>query len=123
MRLRNALALRCPVCGRGKLFRGYFDAPVRCPECDYFFMREAGYFLPHVPIGYAATVLVALSVWPLLRYVFKVQSDAVILTSMVVTAILFGIWFLRYAKMIWLLIDLTIHPPAREDFQSRGRKS
>ena len=84
-------------------------------------MRENGYFLPHVPIGYAVTVFVALISWPILRYGFGVQSDALILTAMIGSAVGFGIWFLRYAKMIWLLIDLTIHPPVREDFKSRGR--
>ena len=121
MKVRNALALRCPVCERGKLFRGYFDAPAQCPECGYFFVRESGYFLPHVPIGYGATVAVALSVWPFLRYVFHVQSDAVILGSMVITGVVFGVWFLRYAKMLWLMLDLKMHPPSREDFQRRGR--
>ena len=86
-------------------------------------MRESGYFLPHVAIGYGATVLVALSVWPLMQYVFGVHSDALILTTMVVTGVLFGVWFLRYAKMLWLALDLTLHPPAAEDFQARGRES
>ena len=122
MRLRNALALRCPVCGRGKLFKSYFDTPEQCPECGYFFMRENGYFLPHVPIGYAATVGVALGLWPFLRFAVGVQSDALILTSMIGVAVVFGVWFVRYAKMIWLLIDLTIHPPVQEDFRSRGRE-
>jgi Na+/melibiose symporter-like transporter len=85
-------------------------------------MRESGYFLPHVPIGYGATVLAALAVWPLMRYVFGIRSDALILISMVVVGILFGVWFLRYAKMLWLVLDLTLHPPSREDFQSRGRR-
>ena len=51
-------------------------------------MRESGYFLPHVPIGYGVTVAVALSVWPLMRYVFHIQSDAAILTTMVAVGIL-----------------------------------
>src|ERR1700730_6710446 len=121
MKLRNALALRCPVCGKGKLFHGYFDTPEKCPVCGYFFMRESGYFLPHVAIGYLATVGAALAVWPILRFVFHVQSDAVILGSMVTAAVVFGVWCLRYVKMLWLLIDLKVHPPSQEDFQSRGR--
>jgi hypothetical protein len=121
MTIRSLLTLRCPVCGKGKLFRGYFDTPHKCPECGYYFMRETGYFLPHVPIGYALTVLAALSVWPLLRYVAGVESDAIILVSMITVGICFGVWVVRYAKMLWLVIDLTIHPPAQEDFQSRGR--
>src|SRR5436305_214036 len=121
MRLATIVHLRCPVCENARIFNSYFDTPARCPSCGYFFMRESGYFLPHVAIGYGGTVAVALSVWPLLRYVFGVRSDAVILSAMVATAILFGIWFLRYAKMLWLALDLTLHPPADEDFKSRGR--
>src|SRR5262245_35220975 len=86
------LRLRCPVCGKGRLFRGYFDNPLRCPDCGYFFMREGGYFLPHVPIGYAFTVLASLGSWPLLRFVLGIQNAAITLTIMVAVAILFGIW-------------------------------
>lgn len=113
--------MRCPVCENARIFHGYFDTPKRCPFCGYYFMREAGYFLPHVPIGYAGVVLVSLSMWPLLKYGLGVKSDAVIMTTMAVAGILFGIWFLRYAKMLWLVIDLWMHPHSSEDFESRGR--
>jgi uncharacterized protein (DUF983 family) len=101
MRLSRLLQLRCPVCGVAKLFQGYFDNPERCPNCGFYFMRESGYFLPHVAIGYGGTVLVALGSWPVL---------------------VFGIWFVRYSKAIWLAIDLTLNPPSADDFESRGRK-
>ena len=116
------LRMRCPICGKGKLFRGYFDSPERCPSCGYFFMRESGYFLPHVPIGYAFTVLAALGTWPLLYYVFGVRNPALTLGIMIAVAVLFGIWFVRYSKIIWLAIDLTLHPPHSEDFEARGRR-
>jgi uncharacterized protein (DUF983 family) len=123
MSLRNFLALRCPVCKKGKIFEGYFDTPERCPACGFFFMREAGYFLPHVPIGYIVTVGASLGSWPLLTYVFGVTSAVVTLTVMVLVAIFFGVWSLRYAKMLWLVIDLKIHPPVKEDFETRGRSA
>ena len=85
-------------------------------------MRETGYFLPHVPIGYAFTVVVALGTWPLLYYVFGVRNAVITLTSMILAAVLFGIWFVRYSKVLWLAIDLTLHPPHSEDFESRGRR-
>ena len=85
-------------------------------------MRETGYFLPHVAIGYGATVAAALGVWPLLRYVVGIRSDWIILAAMVATGLGFGLWFVRYAKMLWLAIDLKLNPPTREDFQSRGRR-
>src|SRR5215468_8675052 len=102
MKLSALLRLRCPICGRGKLFRGYFDNPERCPSCGYFFMRESGYFLPHVPIGYAFTVLAALGSWPVLYYLIGIRNPILTLSIMVAIATLFGIWFVRYSKVIWL---------------------
>jgi len=122
MKVGALLRLRCPICGKGKLFQGYFDSPVRCPRCGFFFMRESGYFLPHVVIGYGFTVVAALLTWPLLYYVFGVRNSAVTLTTMVTVALLFGIWFIRYSKVLWLALDLTLHPPNAEDFESRGRQ-
>src|SRR5215831_11917727 len=115
------LRLKCPVCGKGKLFRGYFDNPFRCPSCGYFFMREGGYFLPHVAIGYAFTAFASLGSWPLLRFVFGIENAAITLTIMITVAIFFGIWFIRYSKILWLALDLTLRPPTSEDFEERGR--
>jgi uncharacterized protein (DUF983 family) len=123
MQLSSLLRLQCPICGVGKLFRGYFDSPERCPNCGYYFMRETGYFLPHVVIGYGVTVFVALGCWPFMKYVLKIDSPAITLSVMVITALLFGIWFVRYSKALWLALDLTIHPPSKDDFSSRGRNA
>lgn len=121
MKLENILRLRCPVCGKGKIFHGYLDTPGSCPDCGFYFMRETGYFLPHAPISYLLIVGAALVVFALLRMVFHVESDAIVLSSMLVLAVAFGVWSNRYTKMIWLVIDLTLHPPTKEDFQERGR--
>ena len=59
-------------------------------------MRESGYFLPHVPIGYAFTVLASLGSWPILQYVFGIHNAALLLSIMVAVAVLFGIWFVRH---------------------------
>ena len=123
MKLGALLRLRCPICGKGKLFRSYFDSPERCASCGFFFMRESGYFLPHVAIGYAVTVLVSLGSWPLMRYVFGIRNPAVTLGVMIAVAVLFGVWFVRYSKVLWLALDLTLNPPESEDFESRGRHS
>ena len=85
-------------------------------------MRESGYFLPHVAIGYGFTVVAALGSWPILYYVFGVRNAALTLGTMVSIAFLFGIWFVRYSKVLWLALDLTLHPPHAEDFEARGRR-
>jgi len=86
-------------------------------------MRETGYFLPHVVIGYGATVLVALGCWPVMKYALRIDSPAITLAVMIGVALGFGIWFVRYSKAIWLALDLTIHPPSPDDFTSRGRNA
>ena len=121
MNLRSIVTLRCPVCGRGKIFKSLLDTPEQCPECKYFFMRESGYYLPHFAIAYLATAAAALLTWPFLSIVVGVKSDNTILMVMILVGVTFGLWFIRYAKMIWLNIDLTIHPPNREDFEQRDR--
>jgi hypothetical protein len=85
-------------------------------------MRESGYFLPHVAIGYGFTVVAALGTWPLLYYVFGIRNAALTLTAMVLVAVFFGVWFVRYSKVLWLALDLTLHPPSSEDFEARGRQ-
>jgi Na+/melibiose symporter-like transporter len=85
-------------------------------------MRESGYFLPHVVIGYGFTVIAALVTWPTLYYVFGIRNAVITLGAMVAVAVLFGIWFVRYSKVLWLALDLTLHPPHSEDFEARGRR-
>jgi len=121
MTLRSILTLRCPVCGKGKLFKSLLDTPEQCPICKYYFMRESGYYLPHYAIAYPPTVAAALLTWPLLKFVFGVESDNIILTAMILVGVGFGFWFIRYAKMLWLAFDLTVHPPSRDDFDPRSR--
>ena len=122
LNLRTFLTLRCPVCGKGKIFRGYLDTPERCPECGYYFMRETGYFLPHAPISYLTIVFVAFLVWVVVRLIMGVESDFIVLTSILLVPLLFAFWSNRYAKMAWLVFDLWLHPPTQEDFEPRGRR-
>ena len=84
-------------------------------------MRETGYFLPHAPISYLVIVVVALLVWVVVRLVLGVESNVVVLTSIILIPGLFAFWSNRYTKMAWLMFDLWLHPPTQEDFESRGR--
>ena len=84
-------------------------------------MRETGYFLPNAPITYLFVVAAAVVVWFVMRYIFKVESDWAVLTSITVLPLLFGIWTNRYTKMMWMALDLWLHPVSKDDFESRGR--
>jgi uncharacterized protein (DUF983 family) len=115
------LTLRCPVCSRGHVFRGWFDAARRCTECGFFFSRESGYFLGSVYLGYGATLAVVLPSWFLLSRVLGMGWDFRVLAILLPIVLVFPIWFFRYSRMLWMALDLWLNPPVLEDFQARGR--
>ena len=119
--LESILRLRCPVCLEGKVFRSLFETHPRCPQCGYYFARESGYFLGSVYFGYGATLFVVLAAWLIAAYVARLESDLTVLAILLVTAIAFPIWFFRYSRMLWMVLDLYLNPPVKEDFQERGR--
>jgi ABC-type iron transport system FetAB permease component len=84
-------------------------------------MRETGYWLPHAPISYLLIVLSAVVVWFVARYIFRIESDTVVLLSITVLPVLIGFWANRYTKMAWLMLDLWLHPASQDDFEARGR--
>jgi hypothetical protein len=84
-------------------------------------MRETGYFLPHAPISYLGIVLVAALAWVVVRLIIGVESDFIVLASILIIPAIFAVWSNRYAKMLWLAFDLWLHPPTQEDFEPRGR--
>jgi len=84
-------------------------------------MRETGYWLPHAPISYLLIVMAAVVVWAVERYILGVESDTIVLLSITIIPVLFGIWANRYTKMAWLWLDIWLHPVSRDDFEARGR--
>ncbi|HZM41533.1 MAG TPA: hypothetical protein VFB94_20590, partial [Acidimicrobiales bacterium] len=63
--LRRGLALRCPLCGSGGLFRHWFTIVERCPRCGFRLERIEGHWLGalgmNTTVSFAA-VLVAVIV-------------------------------------------------------------
>ncbi len=55
--IARAIRLRCPACGRGKIFRGYFTMHDACPHCGRPFQRGAGFFLGSIYFNYGITAL------------------------------------------------------------------
>ena len=55
--LGRGLVLRCPVCGTGGLFTGYFALARRCPGCDLEFEREDGYWLGAMIVAMALVIV------------------------------------------------------------------
>jgi len=111
--LRRGLHQRCPVCGRGKIFKGWIKTYERCPVCNYAYEREPGY--------YTGAVAVNLVVSELLITVIAVPlaaSQAVPLSVLIVLGctlpFLLPLIFYRPTKSLWMSFDHFVHPASSE---------
>ena len=111
--LQRGLRQRCPVCGKGKIFQGFFKTYERCPVCNFKFEREEGY--------YSGAMAVNLVVSELLIVIIAVPlaaSGGVSVPMLVVLGatipILLPILFYRPTKSIWMSIDHMVHPVSSE---------
>lgn len=101
--------LRCPICGRGKLFRHWFRMEERCGSCGAVFEREAGFFLGSIYFNYGLTALITAIAYPVLQF-NRIGTGNKLMLGTVAFAILFPIWFFRYARSLWLGFDHFVDP-------------
>ena len=96
--------LRCPRCGQGRLFDGWFAMRPHCDECRLDFRQEPGFYLGSIYFNYGLTALiVTISFFTL--YFATTLSDRVVLISLMVFIVFFPLWFFRYARSLWLGFD------------------
>lgn len=110
----RALRLRCPRCGRGPLFAGWFKMPERCTGCGLKFERAPGYFLGSSYINYGATAVMLIVAYPVLHYGFDLtnQQLAPWLSGL---CVLFPLWAFRYARALWLALDCQFDASVYEE--------
>jgi uncharacterized protein (DUF983 family) len=112
--LGRTLRLRCPRCGQGKLFCGWFTMPRQCAACGLRFEREPGYFLGSIYFNYGVTALLV-TVAYLILFAFTDISPDVLLWSLTAFCVLFPLWFFRYARALWMAWDHFADPPRAEE--------
>lgn len=119
--LGRALLLRCPNCGHGSLFTGFFKMRERCLNCGILLERgEPDYFIGAYTLNLIAVevllagtfLVVVVATWPNPPWA-ALQYGGVVLS------ILGAVLCYPFAKTIWLAIDLIFRPPKREDFITR----
>ena len=107
--LARGLRLRCPVCGRGRLFRTWFRMHSTCSGCGLKFDRGPGYYLGSIYINYGLTALFLTA-----GYLGLFLTDTLSPTTGVVLlagfCVVFPCWFFRYARSLWLAMDLYLDP-------------
>ena len=106
--LVRALRLRCPRCGEGRLFRGLFRMNDACPACGASFKREQGFYLGSIYINYGATVIGTGALYALLVLGLGWSHEAA-LASCLVAAVVFPVWFFRWARSLLLALDGSVN--------------
>ena len=100
-RIMAALRLRCPRCHHGKLFSGLLTMHRDCPSCGLKLEPEPGFYLGSVYANYAVTVMTTTTAFLLFVYGYGANKD-VVLWICTTFAVVFPLWFFRYARSIWL---------------------
>ncbi len=107
--MSRGLRERCPVCGRGKIFQGFFKTYERCPVCSFEFEREPGYYSGAMAINLVVSeLLIAIIAVPLAASQVVPISTLIILG--VTLPVLLPILFYRPTKSLWMSFDHFIHP-------------
>jgi len=100
----RGLRLRCPVCGKGRLFSGIFRVPEKCPACGAPYAREAGFFLGSIYINYGLTALIAAVVYPILMFNEVVPISYLNFCSFAFVVI-FPLLFFRHARSLCFFFE------------------
>jgi uncharacterized protein (DUF983 family) len=108
--LARGVMRQCPRCGRGKLFRRWFNYPKTCPRCGLRFEREEGAFLGSLTINYGVTGIVffALLIGWMVATGGQVRLVPLVLASIAVVIVV-PLLFYPFAKTIWAAIDFLIY--------------
>ncbi|VAX39338.1 hypothetical protein MNBD_PLANCTO02-1693 [hydrothermal vent metagenome] len=101
---KRGLFLRCPVCGKGKLFRKWFSMYTHCSNCRLKYERDPGYFLGSTYINYAVTA-VSVTVFYFVFHFGLEVSNKQLSWWLGGYCVLFPLLFFRLARSLWLAMD------------------
>jgi uncharacterized protein (DUF983 family) len=112
----RAWRLRCPRCGQGKPFKNWFRMHPECETCHLKYEREPGYFLGSIYANYGLTAILVTIFYFALFFSGGVDPR-VALWIVAGFALVFPLWFFRYARSLWMGFDHYWDPtPEEKDF-------
>ena len=115
----RGLRLRCPRCGVGAVFRGWFSMNTRCPACGRLFDRAPGYLLGSIYFNYGVTAVLVVTAYFSL-YFTDTLSGKQLLVLLTAFSLVFPLWFFRYARGLWIAFDERWDPWPNEEEARRG---
>ena len=116
--LLRALFLRCPNCGKGKLFRRGYTMYEKCSVCGWRFERESGYWTGAIALNLAVTeLLIAIFVVPFAAWLAITQQPITLLIIGLPLPFILPFLFFRHAKSFWMSFDFRVHPVDPEELR------
>jgi uncharacterized protein (DUF983 family) len=111
--LRRGFTKKCPRCGGGKIYDGWFRMKERCPTCGLLFEREPGFFVGAYLINFA--IVEGLLFVLIMGFVFwKDQNPEAGVAVPVAIAVFLGVFapliFYPFARTIWSALDIGMTP-------------
>ncbi|WP_254507262.1 DUF983 domain-containing protein [Anatilimnocola floriformis] len=100
----RALRLKCPLCGQGSLFKGWFSMNQNCPNCGVKFEREPGFFLGSIYINYGITAVVTTVLYLVMMFT-NWRSTIEQMVIAVAVAIILPMLLHRHARALWAGFD------------------
>lgn len=101
--------MRCPVCGKSKLFYNVFKMHTSCAVCGTIYEREVGYFSSSMALNLIASeLLITIFIVPLaaIRTIPLWQT----LLWLSPLPFLLPVLFYRHSRSLWLCMDEYFHP-------------
>ena len=126
-RITTAIQLRCPRCRKGRLFTGLLSMNTTCPQCGLQLEPEPGFYLGSAYANYAATVVIETAAFVVAVFALGWNKD-IVLWGCAGFAVLFPLWFFRYARSIWLSLMYVVsssdwsYPIESEDARQLGKE-
>lgn len=118
----RALRLRCPNCGKGKLFESWLRMRAECPVCGFRFERgEHGYQVGSYMFNIVASELafaavfvgLVVATWPSPPWTLLEYGG---IAMMIVAPFV----FFPFSRALFLAFDLLFRPVAHEDLARPG---
>ena len=96
----RGLRLRCPVCGKGKLFKNFFVMNMQCGCCGVSFFREHGQWVGSLDINTFVTAFV-LMIGAGFGPLWSLKTSLIVWCS---AAVLVPLATFRFSKGLWTAV-------------------
>lgn len=115
--LKRILLVRCPRCGKGKLFRQWFTMYERCPVCHLVYEREEGFYTGAWAINLIISELLV-AAFIVLVAIWAATHPGTPLIPLIIAGALFSILlpflFFRHSRSVWISMNYWLNPPELE---------